>query len=277
MPEEPKRLNPTPEVVRELYLKSGNVCAFPGCSHPIVNAEGVYVANLCHIESALEGGSRFNGASNNEERRLFKNLLLMCHRHHKETDDEAKFPVSKMQEIKSNHERKFSHIVDDLIAEVFDRSQVHQFKAFTNLNRLFEVSDMDERDRPTMELALTKIGEILQSLPPQTRKIFSLFVSRCTGHDPGVGVFEFAQIVSLPESETMQHMSLLDKAGLLYDDENSEDSDRRWVLAGPNTAPDSDWPACAVLPDFCEKSSTDLDLLLVDLDFSVLQKTAAAQ
>ena len=31
MEEKVKKLKPTVEVLRELYLKSGNQCAFPGC------------------------------------------------------------------------------------------------------------------------------------------------------------------------------------------------------------------------------------------------------
>lgn len=53
--EEVKRLTPKPEVLRELFLKCGNVCAFPGCLHPIVDSNGIYVAQLCHIEAAAVG------------------------------------------------------------------------------------------------------------------------------------------------------------------------------------------------------------------------------
>lgn len=38
--EVPKRLEPTGEVLRELFLKSGNLCAFPGCKSFMMNEEG---------------------------------------------------------------------------------------------------------------------------------------------------------------------------------------------------------------------------------------------
>ena len=51
-----KRLQPTVAVLRELYLKSGNQCAYPGCLRPIVNSSGNYVGQICHIEAAEPGG-----------------------------------------------------------------------------------------------------------------------------------------------------------------------------------------------------------------------------
>jgi hypothetical protein len=76
MTEIPKRLNPTYETLRELYLKSGNQCAFPGCNKPILNAKGEFVAQICHIEAAAPNGQRFNPNQTNEERRQSSNLYF---------------------------------------------------------------------------------------------------------------------------------------------------------------------------------------------------------
>jgi hypothetical protein len=91
-------------VLRDLAIRSKNKCAFPDCDHPILNAEGVYIAELCHIEAAEPGGPRFNSLQSDEERRSYNNLLFLCHKHHKETDDEVRYPVSRMREIKQAHE-----------------------------------------------------------------------------------------------------------------------------------------------------------------------------
>ena len=58
--EAPKRLAPTSEVARELYLKSGNQCAFPGCEKVMINSEGTFIGQICHIEAAMPDGPRFN-------------------------------------------------------------------------------------------------------------------------------------------------------------------------------------------------------------------------
>lgn len=98
------RLSIRKEALRDLAIKSKNKCAFPGCAQPILNLSDVYVAELCHIEAAEPGGQRFNPMQSDEERRAPANLLFLCHQHHKETDDEARYPVARLREIKQAHE-----------------------------------------------------------------------------------------------------------------------------------------------------------------------------
>ncbi len=73
-----KRLQPVPQTLRRLFLTSGNLCAFPGCSEQIIDVAGHFVGQLCHIEGAEPGGERFNSHMTNEDRRQFENLMLMC-------------------------------------------------------------------------------------------------------------------------------------------------------------------------------------------------------
>jgi hypothetical protein len=82
MEEKAKRLTPTSDTLRELFLKSGNLCSFPGCPQLMMNLEGVFIAQICHIEAAEEGGERFNQNMTNEQRRSAANLMLMCYEHH---------------------------------------------------------------------------------------------------------------------------------------------------------------------------------------------------
>src|SRR5437879_11220425 len=93
--EEVKRLQPKPEVLRELFLKSGNLCAFPGCNHLIMDPDGVFIGQLCHIEAAEKGGERFNPNQTNEDRRALDNLVLFCYEHHAVTNDAQEFPVAR--------------------------------------------------------------------------------------------------------------------------------------------------------------------------------------
>ena len=81
--EKPKRLTPTPEVLRQLYLLSGNNCAMADCDHLIIDGKGVVIGHVCHIEAALPDGARFNAQMTNEQRRAESNLVLMCGGHHK--------------------------------------------------------------------------------------------------------------------------------------------------------------------------------------------------
>lgn len=102
------RKAPNANTLKLLYVRSGNECAFPNCIHPIFNDKGLYIAELCHIKSANKGGQRYDSHQTDTERRAPENLLFMCHRHHKETDDEIEYDVEKLTQIKKNHELRFT-------------------------------------------------------------------------------------------------------------------------------------------------------------------------
>lgn len=98
------RKAPKLEVIKKLCILSKNQCAFPGCDHTILNQEGEYIAQLCHIEAAEKGGERYNEQQTDEERRAESNLLFLCHAHHKETDDVDKYSVEVLKKMKRMHE-----------------------------------------------------------------------------------------------------------------------------------------------------------------------------
>jgi tetratricopeptide (TPR) repeat protein len=100
----PYRLAPTRETVIALFARSGNKCAFPGCDQPLIDDENIFVGQICHIEGVK--GERFNPAQNNEDRRQYDNLILLCYPHHRKTDNEEKYPVKALHEIKAEHEKK---------------------------------------------------------------------------------------------------------------------------------------------------------------------------
>lgn len=102
------RKSPTYETIKALLARSGNQCAYPECTHPIINQKNKLIAQLCHIEAANEGGERFNPNQNDEDRRDYDNLLFLCYRHHVETNDIEEFTVQRLKQIKYNHEKKFS-------------------------------------------------------------------------------------------------------------------------------------------------------------------------
>jgi hypothetical protein len=98
------RIAPTRETLIALFAKSGNVCAFPGCTHELVTTRNIFVGQVCHIEAANPGGQRFNPNATDEQRRSFENLLLLCYRHHKETDDVDTYDANALRAIKRQHE-----------------------------------------------------------------------------------------------------------------------------------------------------------------------------
>jgi len=103
------RKQPKTDVIRALFAKSGNECAFPECCNKLVNTKNQFIGQICHIEAAEEGGERYNPSQTDEERRSFNNLILFCYEHHVETNDVNEFTVEKLKKIKSEHELKFEN------------------------------------------------------------------------------------------------------------------------------------------------------------------------
>ena len=180
MNEKPVRLAPKGETLRELFLKSGNLCAYPGCGHLMMNEKGIFVGQVCHIEAAEEGGERFNSAMTNEKRRAATNLMLMCYAHHQETNDVAKFPVNRLQQFKADHEKRFSNPDRAILEKLTDWTAARPPSRPKNLARLsrllewnFDVNDLKE---PLEEL--NEYIDILSRVPVELRLFLGAVASR---------------------------------------------------------------------------------------------------
>jgi len=99
-----------PSTVRRLDTLSGNQCAAPDCTRPLIARDGeTIVSKICHIEAANENGPRFNPDMEEDERRHFDNLILLCDECHSIIDNkenEGKYPVALLKEWKRNHENR---------------------------------------------------------------------------------------------------------------------------------------------------------------------------
>ena len=98
------RLVPQYNTFKALFARSGNQCAFPGCTHALFNLKNDFIGQVCHIEAALSGGPRYNETQTDEGRRAYSNLLLLCYAHHVEIDRNSEFTVERLQNIKQRHE-----------------------------------------------------------------------------------------------------------------------------------------------------------------------------
>lgn len=65
------------------------------------------VGDIAHIVAEKEDGPRGKSPLTHQQRNLFSNLLLLCKEHHKVVDDnEAKYTVEFLTEMKRKHEKK---------------------------------------------------------------------------------------------------------------------------------------------------------------------------
>ena len=90
--------------IKRLFALSGNKCAFPGCTEQLVNRENALYSNICHIEGANEGGERYNPSMTDRERADYQNLILLCPKHHFETNNVEKYTVEILKKMKESHE-----------------------------------------------------------------------------------------------------------------------------------------------------------------------------
>jgi hypothetical protein len=117
-PREPSR--PT---VKRLFAVSGNLCAFPKCSTPLVDPKsGSIVGEICHIKGDKPEAARYDATQTNQQRHGFDNLILLCNVHHKIVDDDdVAYTAERLLQMKQQHESR--HIgpspVDEATAERF--------------------------------------------------------------------------------------------------------------------------------------------------------------
>jgi hypothetical protein len=281
MQEKAKRLAPSGETLRELFLKSGNICAFPNCGHLMMDADGVFIGQVCHIEAAEEGGERFNPNMSNEDRRGFANLMLMCLEHHKVTDDVAKFPAEKLRQMKTEHERRFSRPDRAILEKLTDWTTIEQPKRVANLRRLDEVLGWGSTDEDRLESinALNAYIERFGRVPIEVRRFLGAAVARAhrMRDTPAVryGSSHLHMLVSdlqaalrLEPRVIDEFVKLLEAYGLGDFDEMETDSGAQLALRIRGLK--SGWAHWPDLLAFCHKTNVGLEVFTEDLDFARL-------
>ena len=126
----PARKRPKESVIKALFAKSGNQCAFPACDHPLIDDKNILVCELCHINAISEEGARYDASLSEDALRDYDNLILLCHAHHRRIDSlENEYPVDKIKMYKHEHEQTFIHRfrVSNSIIKSIVRETLQQF------------------------------------------------------------------------------------------------------------------------------------------------------
>ena len=142
------RQAPTPSAIKRLFAKSGNVCAFPGCAHELVADDGLYIADMCHIEAAEPRGPRYNPNSSDEERRSHENFILLCHAHHRRIDfDVSTYTVERLRRMKAEHESA-------VLEGVFQADASIVFQVEREMESYWSALARRQEDHPVPDLAV---------------------------------------------------------------------------------------------------------------------------
>lgn len=153
--------------LRRLDTLSGNECAAPDCDNQfIAKDEKSIISKICHIEAASKEGPRFNPAMDDDERRHYDNLILLCDECHTIIDNkenETQYPVPLLQEWKKSHENKaiirlnsntsLLRLAIDAIADTeFDSGFIEGAENYSPFNLDAKISyNMVVRNRPTID------------------------------------------------------------------------------------------------------------------------------
>lgn len=212
-----KRLNPTFSTKRQLYILSGNECAYPNCPHKMLDEYDHFIGQICHIEAAEINGQRFNPKQTNEQRRQISNLMLMCPTHHTVTNNVIQYPVDKLKRLKADHEAKVREkkVTVDLPDSFIDFGLEESLLLPANLNALG--IDLTDYDHNFFNDSLDYIKKVAD-LPRTTRSFYFRVLYRSfivdeysIGFDPR----EIKLYLRISDSDIDTHASILQNAGLL--------------------------------------------------------------
>lgn len=260
-----KRLRPTKDVLRQLYLKSGNRCAYPSCERNILNEVGDFVGQVCHIEAAMPGGERFNLNQTNEERRSESNLLIMCHEHHVKTDNVKVYSVERLKKMKERHEKIFGGISEKLYKSIKDPTKAQNFHYCRKLNGINSILGWDNTESELLETVphFNALLDTLRELPPNTREVLCIMIERST---------ELEVIISLiteliGERDFKKHHTILQNYKLV-----SSVAENWSGILICDIQEIYGWPILGDIKLFSQKTTFSLSQIINDLDFSVFDE-----
>lgn len=277
-----KRLTPTPEVLRELYLLSGNNCAIPDCRNIIIDYKGVVVGHICHIEAAMPGGPRFNKAQTNEERRSIDNLILACSGHHALIDSkqhESTWTVERLKKIKYEHENSFKGGIDSLqkvFHEPYKDSTDYLFptlpSSFQEFNKQIPGVELEGKYKDLCVSDLNKYVEKLSKVPNDVRRFMAAILKRSFKLDDsseyiGVHIDDVRQSLSINKKELYTLGQALERYGVGNIDLMAVgDNDETYIfICNP-----SEYLFWGDINEFCKKSNFVIDDFVIDIDFGLL-------
>ncbi|MCY4496213.1 MAG: hypothetical protein OXC14_02925 [Rhodospirillaceae bacterium] len=244
----------------------------------MMNHDGVFIGQVCHIEAAEARGPRFNPEMTNEERRAASNLLLMCYEHHQVTNDEGTYTTQRLTEIKQEHECRFSAAHLAILQRLTDWTTTNEPQFVGNLSRMNEVlewhlSDDDLQDAVTEINALV---EKLRNIPIDARAFIGALANRLQLMQDSDAVHDNTDLLAsdfqdahgitgTTLSERVAQMAAYGVGG--YVEFHSElgvyDGISLYELP-------SGWPVWIDIAAFCKKTATPIEHFVEDVDFSSL-------
>ena len=281
--EKPKRLTPTAEVLRQLYLLSGNNCAMPGCDHVITDGNGVVVGHIYHIQAAMPDGARFDANMTNEQRREASNLVLMCSGHHTQIDSKAyenKYTLSVVRNIKAEHESKLKAVgsslrkaFNDGYADITDSLVPTKPQTFTRLEATLPDCRLEPHEKPKRKKDIATLVDKMSVMPPDDRDFVLAIVRRAIKLKVEgtllVHVDDAAASLSISQTKLKAKGAALERYKIgdidLYNTDR-DDEPHVWIQQP------SEYLTWQDIAEFCRKEKLSLESFVLNLSFGALDE-----
>lgn len=198
-------------VLRTLLARSGNQCAYTGCTHPIFNEHDQYVAELAHIEAYLPGGPRYNPLQSVEERNGIGNLMFLCHRHHIETDDTVRWPTLRLQKMKAAHDARFRESPFQVNTTQFSTFQKEMDKFWAETKKLHEEEHLGSDLKMDIDFS-APYSQLADEIKDSLQRLYSL-IAGCIPKEKHLEYFDLF-CLGMPNHESkillnLQQMELM--------------------------------------------------------------------
>lgn len=185
---------------------------------------------MCHIESALPGGERFNINQTNDERRSYNNLMLLCYPHHIATNDVHSYTVEKLKEMKAEHEGKARFNASP--AQSVNFVNLSLWQDFTLPKNLGAVG-LPENTITEVTESAPKLLEAIARLPFSTRNFYAnIFLMSIVGKsDMWLCTMLDEMLIRFDtnEEEILPHLGILVRERLLS---HWDESESDWRFGG---------------------------------------------
>ena len=238
-----------------------------------MDSDGVFIGQICHIEAAEEGGERFNPNMTNEERRSFDNLMLMCYEHHRVTNDVGKYPKECLYKMKQKHEEKYGNFLDKIIDKIKDYGIDDNYQEAENCLKMADAFNWELGEAECFENAkiLNKLLAKIKRLPPETKKLLSIMVSKAFNkahYGFVIPLREIEKATLLKQKDINENLEILERNGITHKIEQDDDGAYHARLCES----DEGWQYWEDIKLFCEKRDIDLAEITVALNFKIFDK-----
>lgn len=173
-------------VWKELFARSGNLCAYAGCPIQLFDKDGVNDVYIAHINGVGQNAPRHDPNLTITQRDGVDNLLLLCNRHHNAIDvlPVTTWTVEAVRKLKHDHEARMAELSGQMRQRVTDTAFVvtHAAPAYMTafLDSAYGAGDAEDDVQIRADIAMKTISFIaaVQQLPQHAREVFAVAVAR---------------------------------------------------------------------------------------------------